>query len=293
MSRSAFNKSKWHEDLNKGINQSDASKNWLKSFSLKAIASMALLAILMTMANPTKAQKILTKKEIETVLDKAVKSQDEIWEGMAQLLFGWWLERQIQVEVEKQNSKHPDANSKWKNSLFKNKSVKEEDVNWEILSKTDMEELVLEMIDSTATKDFATFYKAFHNYQKAGENLMWHKNGKWEMWAGRNLLPFPVMINVDYFENTKLPYSKDELEDLKSWFEWFYNRALSKRKSEALNNRKNDDPKNYESADLLALEKSRQEFVKNVYEKYVKPIIEKVFKQYYSNAKDVNNNTKK
>ncbi len=293
MSRRAFNKAKWHEKINAINNQSDTSKNWLKSFSLKAIASMALLAILMTMANPTKAQKILTKKEIENVLDKAVKSQDEIWEGMAQLLFGWWLERQIQVEVEKQNSKHPDANSKWKNSLFKNKSVKEEDVNWEILSKTDMEELVLEMIDSTATKDFATFYKAFHNYQKAGENLMWHKNGKWEMWAGRNLLPFPVMINVDYFENTKLPYSKDELEDLKSWFEWFYNRALSKRKSEALNNRKNDDPKNYESADLLALEKSRQEFVKNVYEKYVKPIIEKVFKQYYSNAKDVNNNTKK
>jgi len=50
----------------------------LKSFSLKAIASMALLAILVTMANPTKAQKILTKKEIENVLDKAVKSQDEI-----------------------------------------------------------------------------------------------------------------------------------------------------------------------------------------------------------------------
>jgi hypothetical protein len=35
-----------------------------------------------------------------------------------------------------------------------------------------MERLVLEMIDSTATKDFATFYKAFHGYQKAGENLM-------------------------------------------------------------------------------------------------------------------------
>lgn len=293
MSRSAFNKSKWHEDLSNKTNQSDASKNGLKSFSLKAIASMALLAILMTIANPTKAQKILTKKEIENVLDKAVKSQDEIWEGMAQLLFGWWLERQIQSEVEKQNSNNPDANSKWKNSLFKNKSVKEEDVNWEILSKKDMEELVWEMIDSTSTKDFATFYKAFHNYQKAGENLMGHKNWKWEMWAGRNLLPFPVMINVDYFENTKLPYSKDELEDLKWWFEWFYNRALSKRKSEALNNRKNDDPKNYESADLLALEKSRQEFVKNVYEKYVKPIIEKVFKQYYSNAKDVNNSTKK
>jgi hypothetical protein len=43
----------------------------------------------------------------------------------------------------------------------------------------------------------------------------------------------------------------------------------------------------------LALEKSRQEFVKNVYEKYVKPIIEKVFKQYYSSAKDANNGSKK
>lgn len=281
------------KNLNNLWNQSDASKNGLKSFSLKAIASMALLAILVTIANPTKAQKILTKKEIESVLDKAVESQDEIWEDMAQLLFGWWLEKQIQAEVEKQNSKHPDANSKWKNSLFKNKSVKGDDVNWEILSKKDMEELVLEMIDSTATKDFATFYKAFHGYQKAGENLMWHKNGKWEMWSGWNLLPFPVMINVDYFENKKLPYSKDELENLKLWFEWFYNRALSKRKAEALNSRKNDDPKNYESADLLALEKSKQEFVKNIYEKYVKPIIEKVFKQYYSSAKDATNGSKK
>ncbi|MFZ2151037.1 MAG: hypothetical protein WAZ12_04345 [Candidatus Absconditicoccaceae bacterium] len=281
------------KNLNNVGNQSDASKNGLKSFSLKAIASMALFAILLTIANPTKAQKILTKKEIENVLDKAVKSQDEIGEDMAQLLFGGGLEREIQAEVEKQNSKHPDANSKGKNSLFKNKSVKGDDVNGEILSKTEMEELVLEMIDSTATKDFATFYKSFHNYQKAGENLMGHKNGKGEMGSGRNLLPFPVMINVDYFENTKLPYSKDELENLKGGFEGFYNRALSKRKAEALNSRKNDDPKNYESADLLALEKSRQEFVKNVYEKYVKPIIEKVFKQYYSNAKDVNNNTKK
>jgi len=35
-----------------------------------------------------------------------------------------------------------------------------------------MEALVLEMIDSTATKDFAAFYKAFHAYQSAGENLM-------------------------------------------------------------------------------------------------------------------------
>jgi hypothetical protein len=32
-------------------------------------------------------------------------------------------------------------------------------------------------------------------------------------------LPFPVVMNVDYFEKTKLPYSKKELESLKSTFE--------------------------------------------------------------------------
>ncbi len=275
------------------LNKSDASKHGLKSITLQAIASMALMAILLTIAKPTAAQKILTKKEYGNVLDKAVKSQDDIWEDMAQLIFGWWLERKIQVEVEKQNSEHPGVNSNWKNSLFKNKDVKSQNLNWTILSKTEMEALVLDMIDSTATKDFAAFYKAFHSYQQAGENLMWHKNGKWEMWSWWNLLPFPVVMNVDYFEKTKLPYSKKELESLKSTFEWFYNTALSKRKAEALTNRKSDDVKNYESADLLALEKSRQEFVKTIYEKYVKPIVEKVFKQYYSNSKDASNNTKK
>jgi len=93
-------------------------------------------------------------------------------------------------------------------------------------------------------------------------------------------------MNIDYFEKNKLPYSRSEIEKLKSEFENFYNIALSKWKTDALNNRKNEDPTMYESADLLALEKSRQEFVKNIYNKYIKPIVEKVFKQYYSNAKD-------
>jgi hypothetical protein len=39
---------------------------------------MALMAILHTIAKPTAAQKILTKKEYGNVLDKAVKSQDDI-----------------------------------------------------------------------------------------------------------------------------------------------------------------------------------------------------------------------
>jgi len=57
--------------------------------------------------------------------------------------------------------------------LFKDPDIKSQDVERQnILSKTEMENIVLEMIDSTATKDFAVFYKAFHRYQVAGNNLM-------------------------------------------------------------------------------------------------------------------------
>jgi|GEM_PF-5726784 len=70
MSRRDFNKAKLNNKLN--------SKHGLKSTSLKLIASMALFAILCTIADNANAQKVMTKKEYETILDGAVESQDAI-----------------------------------------------------------------------------------------------------------------------------------------------------------------------------------------------------------------------
>jgi len=66
------------KNSNNVMSKSEASRHGLKSMSLIAIANMALIAILLNITNPTKAQKILTKKEYETILDKAVESQGEI-----------------------------------------------------------------------------------------------------------------------------------------------------------------------------------------------------------------------
>lgn len=262
--------------------------------SFKIVFSMALFAVLYAISNPTSAQIVLKKKDIETIQDSAEASQSQIWEDMARILFGWWLEDMIKTKIEKQNSDNPDNTNNWEESLFKDPDVKKMDVASDsILSKNKMQEIIYAMIDSTATEDFSRFYRAFHDYQKAWENLVWHKNGKWDMWSGWNLLPFPVQIDIDYLKNNNLPYSKEDLKKLESDFEKYYNDAFTKWQSEALTDRQSENPQDYESSDLNALEKQRQLFVKNVYEKYVKVMIDKVFKQYYSNGKDASKKQEK
>jgi len=46
-----------------------------------------------------------------------------------------------------------------------------------------------------------------------------------------------VSIDVDYFENTPLPYEKDNLVTLKQEFEAFYNKYFSEWKADALTKR--------------------------------------------------------
>lgn len=280
MAKEKFNKLKSHTPMH------------LASF--KIMFSMALLAVLYSISDPVSAQVVLKKKDIENIQNSAEESQSQIWENMAEMLFGWWLEDRIKTKIEKQNSDNPDNTNNWEESLFKDPDVEKMDVASDsILSKNQMQEIIYAMIDSTATNDFSRFYRAFHDYQKAWENLVWHKNGKWDMWPGWNLLPFPVQINIDYLKNNNLPYSKEDLKKLESDFEKYYNDAFTKWQSEALADRQNEKPEDYESADLNALEKQRQWFVKNVYEKYVKPMIDKVFKQYYNNGKDANKKQEK
>ena len=260
----------------------------LKYNKNKIQLTLALLAVLnIAMPKSTEAQTVVNKKQYEQVLQGARNSQEIIGEDMAKFVRGGWIERWLQVEIEKQNSEHGDKYKDQDFSLFKEKSVKDADEKGNILSKKAMENQLRKTVDSLTTNDVATFYLAFQNYEKSGVNIVGNKKWKGKLLAWWNLAWFPVDENVDYLEKNKsLPYTKEELKKIQQDFEAIYESELSAWKKLALENRKNMDPNIYESANLLALEEAREKIVKKIFEKYVQPIIEKTFNQFYSNKED-------
>ncbi len=260
----------------------------LKYNGKKIQLTLALLAVL-TMATPksAEAQTLVKNKQHEEILQGAKNSQETIGEDMAKFIRGGWIERWLQIEIEKQNSKHGDKYEDKDFSLFKNKSVQTTDEKGKILSKKAMEDQLKKTVDSLVTNDVATFYLAFQNYQKSGVNIVGNKKWKGELLVWWNLAWFPVDQNVDYLEKNKsLPYTKEDLEKIQQDFEKIYESELSAWKSIALENRKNMDKNTYESANLLALEEAREKIVQRIFEKYIQPIIEKTFNQFYSTKED-------
>lgn len=269
----------------------------LKSKTAQFTGALAIIAAL-NAAAPTSAdaQTLVNKKQYEAILESAKQSQENIGEDVTKFIFGGWVERRLQVEIEKQNSKHGESYKDQEFSLFKNEAVKKNDAKDEtgndaiILAKAEMEKKLQRIVDSMTTNDVASFYLAFQNYEKSWVNLVGSKKEKTQQRIGekwRVLAGFPVDMNIDYLvKNKHLPLNKKQQAQIKQEIEKIYEEELSNWKIKALENRKSMDKNIYESANLLALEEARQNIAKKIYEKYVKPIIEKTFKQFYSTKED-------
>jgi hypothetical protein len=85
------------------------------------------------------------------------------------------LERSIQVEIEKQNNKHPDVNSGGKHSVFKSPDLAATHATDPIKSKESIQSELRNYLDSLVQRDAMVLYKSFHQYQKGGSNVVGHK----------------------------------------------------------------------------------------------------------------------
>ncbi|MCX6825477.1 MAG: hypothetical protein NTY80_04645 [candidate division SR1 bacterium] len=268
-------------NLEKNYLQKAAAK--LKSQAGKIAGALAIAAVL-GVATPSFSQTIEKKKGYEKVEKTADAAQENIGKEMAKFIFGGGIERELQIEIEKQNSKH--AKNKGDYTLFKDKNVQDNDAEDRISSKKDMEDKLRKRIDSMATNDVSEYYLAFQKFQKSGINLLGHKKGKGG--AGWALLPFTA--NQDMAEDIKegfkkdgikLPYSKGQLESTLEGFAEIYKKGLTSRQKTALENRKKLTPEEYESANLLSLEEARLKIVEDLYKKYGQTIVERMFNQFY------------
>jgi hypothetical protein len=131
----------------------------------------------MAITKPGYSQTMIDKNKYELILDEARKTQETIGEDMAKYIYGGEMQKFIQQEIEKQNSKHGN-NLDDEFSLFNNEGVQNMDAkndkgkDAKILFKKDIKEAIYNKIREISTKDFAAFYIAFHNYQKSSKNLV-------------------------------------------------------------------------------------------------------------------------
>lgn len=255
----------------------------LKSQAAKIAGALAIVAAL-SAASPAQAQTIEKKKWYENIEKIVDQAQENLWKDMAKFVFGGGIERDLQVEIEKQNSKNIKKQGDF--SLFKNKAVQSDDYKDRISSKKEIEDKLRSKIDSIATNDITEYYLAFQKFQQSGINLLWHKKGKGGEWW--NLLPFTVNEDMaedikEWFEekSIKLPYSKKQLNETLKGFAEIYKKWLTSWQKKALDNRKNLKPEEYESANLLALEDARLQIVNELYKKYGQTIVDKIFNEFY------------
>ena len=268
----------------------------LKSEAALATGTLAIFLAL-NFATPQEAssQTLMNNNDYWLMIKNAKLSQENIGEDMSKFIFGGGIERRLQLEIARQNSKHGEKYDGEDFSMFKDESVKGADERKEpILDKVTMERHLKTIVDSMTTNDVAAFYLAFQNYEKSGVKLVGNKKWKGKLPAGWNLAGFPVDMNIDFLiKNNALPYAKDDQVKLKKALETIYETELSNRKKVALENRKSMDKATYESADLLALEQARENIVARLYKAYIQPIIDKMFNQFYSTGNDAKGWTSK
>lgn len=232
---------------------------------------------------------LVTKKQYEKILEQAKLSQEEIGEDMAKFIYGWGIEKRMQEEIKRQNTILKWENTSDEFSLFNKENINKLDNDKkEILSKEEMEKHLRHIVDSIVAEDVARYYEAFDTYQKTGQNIVGKKNGKGTyIHSGWNYAPFPTETNVDGLDKNKnIGYTNKEQEVLKMNFEAIYEVELSKWKAVAEINRQETSPKEYEMADLVALEKARIAISNQIWENQVQPIIDRLFKEYYSQSAD-------
>lgn len=271
----------------------EKEQNWntLKSQAAKFIGTASLVAALIAgWINSADAQTLVNKKWLKKAVNDAKKSQDEIGENMAKFVFGGWIEKWLQLEINKQNSKHWKTYESEKFSIFKDKDVKNvDDTTTKIFNKQEMKDTLHGVIDSMATKDVATYFLAFKAYQNAGTGLIGSRKEKVQEKIGGNWwnnIGFATDEFIDFLDNNKwLPFSKKQQIEIKAFFEWIYEKELSAWKKDALEKRQSMDKATWESAILLTLEVARQNIVKQICT-YVDGIVDKAFIQFFNQSND-------
>jgi hypothetical protein len=112
----------------------------------------------------------MNKKDVKKVYEVVKKSQENIGESMAKFIFGGEIEKWLQDEIVKQNNEHRKDKEEF--SLFKNEEVKEMNTESDlILSKKEMEDILLRKLDSMVTLDVAEYYKSFQTFQASNINI--------------------------------------------------------------------------------------------------------------------------
>lgn len=276
-------KGKASDHVNNTVNNDPKSEN---TNLVKITGALAIVAVFMGYGiQSVNGQTLVTKKQYEKILTEARNSQELIWEDMAAFIYEWGIEKFLQQEIEKQTSKLGNSTDEF--NLFDDEAIKNRDRDT-ILSKEAMEKNLRYIVDSISAQDAVRYYEAFHNYQESGKNIVGKKKGKGTyIQPGWNIGAFPTKLNLNTFENNKnIPYTKKEQEVKKTDFENVYEVELSKRKSEAEKNRKQLAPSAFAQADLVALDKARQNIANKIWKQEVQPIVERIFKEYYNKAED-------
>lgn len=259
------------------------------SSSVKITGTLALIALLTGIGIASAdGQTLVNKKEYDKILQIAEKSQEEIGEDMAKFLFGWEMQRWLQLELEKQNKKHPWKYIQEEFNIFKEEYVESESENDSILSTKQMEDILMRQVDSILTKDVARFYNGFHEYQKNGTNLVWKEKWKWDyMNSWWNYAEYPVNMNIDALKNyKKLPYKKEELDNLRKEYENIFEKEFSKRKAKSEKARISGEKVDYEGASLRAMEEAKLYIKEQIRKMYIVPFIKEYNKQFHSREKD-------
>lgn len=264
-----------------------SSTTW--SNATKAGITLAVaMAIGGVTAQEANSQTLVNNKQNNRIVENAEKSIGVVGEQVAMYVYNGGMQREIQLKMENQNSNHGQKYEDREFSIFKDENVKNENVQDEdsekIKTQEEIKEKILRDIDSLVTKDLSVYYNAFHDFQESGVGLVGHK--KWKEESGFNLTAFPENINIDFLVNNKnIPYNKQDQVLLKATSEKIWEEELIKWKTQAAKNRASMNPAEYESADLLALEATRQKIVDRLWKEVIKPEMDKAIKQYYSTTK--------
>jgi len=99
-----------------------------KSAIVKMAIMTGLISALTVAVNKTsQAQTLVNKKQHNEILEKTRNAQESIGEDLAKFIFGGGVERWLQLEIKKQNSKHGEDSKDEDFSLFKNDKIKNAD----------------------------------------------------------------------------------------------------------------------------------------------------------------------